>query len=246
MDLATLLSGGFVLWAVGLFALGVSPQSPQSLPDSTLPVELLGVMLDAAEPSNSACLLRCTDSNDTQGTSLFGPGQDACDLVEVREVLQDTVVIRNLATHRLELLTFRRTNASPSEPASTTARPIPAPLVLRKAPNVVTVTLRKDLVDHYLSNPSDLLSSALATPHYRDDGNGRRTIDGFEIGSIKEASVVEQLGLQNGDVVLEFNGDKLDSLASVTRLFGEARVMAQAKMTVLRNGQTMTFVFDVK
>jgi type II secretory pathway component PulC len=246
MDLVTLFSGGSVVWAVGLFALGVSAQSPQPLPNSTQPVELLGVMVDADAPSHSACLLRCTDSNDRKGTSLYAPGQDACNLVEVKEVLQDAVVIRNLATHRLELLTFQRTNALPSEPSSRTTRPIPAPSVLRTSPNVVTIMLRKDLVDDYLSNPSDVLASALATPHYRDDGNGRRTIDGFEIGSIKEASVVEQLGLQNGDVILEFNGNKLDNLASVVRLLGEVGGMAQATMTVWRNGQTMTFVFDTR
>jgi type II secretory pathway component PulC len=101
-------------------------------------------------------------------------------------------------------------------------------------------------VDRYLANLPDLLNSATATPRYRDMPDGRRAIDGFEIGQIRKASVVEQLGLQEGDVILEVNGQALDGLATVMKLFGEFQAAPQATVTILRNGRRMTIVFRTK
>jgi membrane-associated protease RseP (regulator of RpoE activity) len=104
----------------------------------------------------------------------------------------------------------------------------------------------RDALNRSLANLPELLTSAVATPHFREVGNGQSIIEGFELDSIKAASAVDQLGLQNGDVVMEVNGDKLVSAASVLRLFGQAQAMSQAKLTVLRNGQRMTIVVNVK
>jgi len=129
-------------------------------------------------------------------------------------------------------------------PAQTLLSP-PLP-VLRRSSDVVTIELAEESVRHYLANLPELLSSARATPRYRDTGIGQRTIGGFEINQIKTAGVVEQMGLKNADVILELNGQPLDSLASVMRLFGQAQGMTQSRMTVLRNGQRLTFVLNRK
>jgi general secretion pathway protein C len=248
MPVATCFSGGLAVWAVFLSGIGAAPPSPQPPTESALPIRLLGAIMDTAAPSRSACLVRCNYPGEAQqGTSLLSPGERACDIAEIEEVHQDAVVIKNLLTNRLELLTFANTRAAPSESASTRTEPPPAALrVLSKAPDLVSVELPKATVDHCLANLPDLLNSALATPRYQDPGNGRPTMEGFEISRIKEASIVERLGIRNGDVLLEVNGDKLNSLAAVMRLVGQVQGMAQAKLTVLRNGQRMTFVVNMK
>ena len=43
-------------------------------------------------------------------------------------------------------------------------------------------------------------------------------------------------------MLLEFNGTKLNSLTSVIGLIAEAQIVTQARLTVLRNGQRVTFV----
>lgn len=248
MDVTMGFGGSLVAWAASLVVLASPHQSPQPLPDSALPLKLLAVWVDTAAPSKSACLIRCTYPIERVGT--FGPGQHACDLAEVKEVREDAVVINNLLANRLELLRFQKTqqpqtNTQPSTNAELppNTQPPPPPPLLKESSNTVTVELSKDSVDRYLENLPSLLDSAFATPRYREAENGQRSIEGFEVSRIRKASVVEQLGLQNGDVILELNGQKLDSLASVIQLFSQARNMPQAKMTVLRNGQRMTFVF---
>lgn len=49
-------------------------------------------------------------------------GERTCDVAEITEILQETVVIKNLLTNRLELLTFPRTGAAPHKTASAGGR----------------------------------------------------------------------------------------------------------------------------
>jgi len=104
----------------------------------------------------------------------------------------------------------------------------------------------KASVNHYLVNLPELMNSARATPRFHDAANGQRVMEGFEVGQIKEGSVVEKLGLKNGDVIFEVNGQALDSLATVVRLFSEAQSLPQATLGVLRGGRRMTFVFNAR
>ena len=237
-------------WALCLFALGAPRQAPQPLPRTALPLTLLGVIVDATEPSNSICLIRC--AYPMQRVRTFGPGENACDVAEVKEVRADAVVIRNLFANRPELLPLQEAKPPATAPAPTDAKdsaqalPVPPPPVLTRSSGVVTIELPEESVAHYLANLPDLLGSARATPRYRNTGFGQQTVEGFEIDQIKTGGVVEQMGLKNGDVILELNGQPLDSLASAIRLFGEAQGMTQSRMTVLRNGQPMTFVLNRK
>ena len=230
------------MWIVGVLLAGAALQPQPSLPRTALPLALTGVAVDAAVPARSICLVRCPSSTQNQGTSIAGPGEHACDLAEIREIRDDAVVIRNLTTDRLELLPLQ----DKSEPAapSPSANAASAPATGESA-DQLTVTLGRESVDHYLVNLSELLAAALATPHYASAG-GPATMDGFELGSIKAGSIVEQLGFRNGDVILEVNGDKLDSLETVIGLLGQARSLTQAKVIVARGGRRMTFVFNTQ
>lgn len=242
--------GSLAAWAVCLLALGAPRQAPPPLPRTALPLTLVGVIVDAADPSHSLCLIRC--AYPLQRVHTFGPGQNACDMAEVQEVRSDAVVIRNLLANRSELLSLQdaKPPATPSAPADAAdaerPSPAPPPPVVRASSDVVTIEVPEASVAHYLANLPELLRSARATPRYRDAEFGRRVIDGFEIDQIKAAGVVEQMGLKNGDVVLDLNGQPLDSLESAIRLFGQAQGMTQSKMTVLRNGQRMTFLLNRK
>lgn len=250
MGVTTGFGGGVVAWALCLATLGDPRQSPRPLPRTALPLTLVGVIVDAADPSGSLCLIRCTYP--LQRARTFGPGENACDVAAIEEVRADAVVIRNLLANRSELLSLQEAKPASAAPVpageADAARSSPAPLppVVRAAPDVVTIEVPEASVTHYLANLPELLRSARASPRYRDAEFGRRVIDGFEIDQIKPAGVVEQMGLKNGDVVLDLNGQPLNSLESAVRLLGQAQGMAQSRMTVLRNGQRMTFVLNRK
>jgi general secretion pathway protein C len=238
----TALGASLAVLAVGVLAVGVPQQRTETLPLSALPLELTGVMVDQDAPAKSACLIRCGDPAGKRG--LFFAGQNACGVAEITEIREDGVVLRNLQAHRSEFLTFSGNKRAAVEP-----RPTPAPAVapaVASSSDVVAVSLAKDTVDHYLNNLSELLDAASATPRYREMPNGQRAIDGYEIGRMRDGSVVGQVGLRNGDVILDVNGQRLDSLATVLGLVSQIQTMPQATVTVLRNGQRMTLVIKMK
>ena len=94
-------------------------------------------------------------------------GELACDLAEIVEIRLDAVVVKNQLTNRLELLPL------PAPPLRADARtqaaaPVPEPEVVRASPEFVSVEVPKASVDHYLLNLTDLLSSAQATPRFKN------------------------------------------------------------------------------
>ena len=215
-----------------------------ALPSSQLPLALVGVAVNGAIPAQSVSMIRCTYPATDAAALMYRIGQRACDVAEVKDIRQDGVVIRNLVTNRLERLPLHNLGVAPIAAAAVAATP-PVPVV-RKSATGMTVDVPKAAVDHYLLNLTELLTAALATPHFAETASGSRVMDGFQLGEIKAGSVIEQLGLKNGDVITEVNGEKLDSMAAVMRLAGQAQTMTQAKMVVLRAGKPMTFVFNTK
>jgi len=234
-----------VVVAVSAASVAAAGQSAAPLPDSTLPIRLVGVALDRTRPGNSLSFIHCRSNGAEEGAAeAFRTGEIACNVAEIREIRERAAVIMNLTTDRLELLPLggEATSAVAQPPA---ADPTPAPAVVTPSKGLVTVDLRKDLVDHYLANMDEVLSSALATP-YRGSTGAVGTIEGFELGQIKTGGAAERLGFQNGDVIVEVNGVKLDSLDAVLRLMSQGPRAKQVQMSVLRNGQPLTFVFNTK
>jgi hypothetical protein len=229
---------GFSRWVAGLLFLALPRPAPPALPFSALPLDLVGVIVDTTAPSSSVCLIRRTYPSKRNG--IFRPGQKAFDFAAIEDIRRDGVVLHNLVTNRSEFLTF------PGDRPAIKTDPPPPPPVLAKSPNLVKVELPRETVNHYLKNLPSLLDSAFAAPRYRQGKNGQRSIAGFEISRIKEGGIVDQLGIRNGDVVLDVNGEPLDSLATVMRLLGRIQDMPQSNMTVLRNEQKMNFVFNRK
>lgn len=56
---------------------------------------------------------------------------------------------------------------------------------------------------------------------------------------VVNASPADRAGLREGDVILEFNGQKIDAKHTLSQLLGERQVGETVRMKVLRKGQTL-------
>ena len=227
--------------AVASMAAGAQvPASSAPLQPSALPLQLTGILFDQNQPAASACLIRCIAQPRRQG--IFTVGERACDVAEVREVRQDTVVIENLEAKRLELLAFPGV-------APPFAVPPPVGEPVQEAappPEPVEVALPREAVQAAIANLPELLNSAFAAPRYREDVGGQRVIDGFVVTQVRPSGAAERLGLRTGDVILDVNGQTLDGMPTVMRLFGQLQSTPQVTVTVLRDGRRMSVVFNTK
>lgn len=221
----------------------VTPQAVPPPPVSQLPLSLVGVFVEAESPRDSKCLVRCpgqTAGADAEAT-LFGLGDKVCGVAELTEISTNGIVFKNLVTARTERLPLKTSGAPATMP--TVAATPSAPTIVSATAGRTTVEVPQTTVQHYLLNLQELLTSALAVPHYREGGNGQQIMDGFELREIKAGSVVEQVGLRNGDVLSEVNGEKLDGLPAVLRLAAQVQNVPQNTLIVLRASKPMTFIF---
>lgn len=67
-------------------------------------------------------------------------------------------------------------------------------------------------------------------------GFGLREVRGVAVEKVIENSPAARGGLQNGDVIVRFNGEEVTSTRKLTRLINEVAPDHQAKLTVLRGG----------
>jgi general secretion pathway protein C len=109
----------------------------------------------------------------------------------------------------------------------------------------VSVDLPKALVQRHLANLSEVLASAVAVPHFVDAAGGRR-MDGFQITQVKPGGIAEQVGLRDGDVVVDVDGQPLDSMAAAMLLVARAPSLTNARLSVSRGGTIVNFVVSVK
>jgi serine protease Do len=65
---------------------------------------------------------------------------------------------------------------------------------------------------------------------------GLREVRGVAVEKVTENSPAAAAGIQNGDVIVRFNGEEITSVRKLTRLVGEVAPDHQAKVTVLRGG----------
>lgn len=72
-----------------------------------------------------------------------------------------------------------------------------------------------------------------------------KNIRGALVASITKGGPAEKAGLQPGDVILEFNGQKLDGMRQLPRLVAEAEIGTTAPITYWRDGKTMTAKVEV-
>jgi type II secretory pathway component PulC len=221
-------------------------QAPGLPPRTSLPMVLTGIMADSADPTRSACLIRCLQPVERKSASLLAVGERACDFAEVMQIRPDVVVIRNLQADRLESMVLP--NAAGAEAPSPASKDAPQDRVVvdSREPGVVTVDVPKASVEHYLVNLTDLLASAQAVPRVRAAPGGRQIIDGFELRQVRAGSVIEKVGLKDGDLLVEVNGEPLDGPPAVLRLFSQAQATGQARLTVLRGGERLTFVLRTR
>jgi len=96
----------------------------------------------------------------------------------------------------------------------------------------------RGMVDSARGNMGALLQSARMIPHME---NGQTT--GFRLVGMQRGSLLEQLGLRLGDVVVEINQVKLDSPEKALQIFQQVREANNISLGLIRNGQPQTFEY---
>ena len=187
-------------------------QLQEQLEKSRLPVTLLGTFA-SSDPALSRATLMDKEKSETLVVAI---GDQIKNTAEVQRIERRRVVlIENGAPRELTIgedelgsPTIQRAS-NPRMAARRAARPAPR----ATAP---AVPISRETIDQSLQNPSELLTQARVLPKFE---NGQMV--GLQVNGIKPGSLFEELGIQEGDVITEFNGIAISSPDESARIFSE-------------------------
>lgn len=86
-----------------------------------------------------------------------------------------------------------------------------------------------------------LMSQAVIRPYFVEGAQ-----QGFIVSNIVPGSVYQKLGLQNGDVVVDVNNEKLDSPDDILQLMNVMQAGGSVSVNLMRNGkkETVNYSFN--
>ena len=184
----------------------------QELEKSRLPVTLLGTFA-SSDPALSRATLMDKEKNETL---VVGIGDQIKNTAEVQRIERRRVVlIENGAPRELTI-----GDGETGPPAIQRAKP-------RTAARRAARPIARETIDQSLQNPSELLSQARVLPKFE---NGQMV--GLQVNGIKPGSLFEELGIQEGDVITEFNGISISSPDESARIFSELASAEQFNVVV--------------
>jgi general secretion pathway protein C len=128
-------------------------------------------------------------------------------------------------------------------PAVSTQQPLPA------APGIVAVAhqgagsyiIDQRALNAALDNPSQAMTDARLLPSQKD---GR--VEGFRASEVKPGGVFAMIGIRNGDVIQRLNDLPMDSPDKALQSFVALKGQNRLKLDVIRDGQPVTFNYDIR
>lgn len=209
----------------------VTAGSSSNLPLTALNLVLTGVM---ASGQNGFALI----SVDGAVELPYGIGQDVTGGAKLHAVYGDRVVLRRGGT--LETLPLKENDAklAPGSIVSgTPVPPSPGNIVRAQGPNSFAVA--REGINRQLQTP-EFLSQAQMVPN----AGG-----GFLVRQIQAGSLYERLGLRAGDVIRSVNGQPINNIDEVMRLYqqlGGLDTVGQLSVEVSRAGKPETLNYQLQ
>lgn len=205
-----------------------SAPRPVEAPDTNLNFILRGVVFsDDQTVAHAIIAAGSNESQYTVGAKL--PGN-----VELKEIHADRVVL--LHNGRYETLRLPREEdlAGTSAPLRQPT-PAPAPISPSTFPNL------QEIREELLQNPQSFMDLMQVSPVNQDGA-----FMGFRVAPGRKRMMLQQLGLQEGDIITSVNGINLDDPAKGLEVLTNLRTADTVAVTVLRQGNEESLTLQVK
>lgn len=233
-----------------------APQPPPEVPLTPLQVKLMGTI--AGTRARDAAIIEAPGQPGGQAIYQLGDTIQQATLVEIRP---DCVVFERAKKQR-ETVCFQQDSApsttpqtsqsvAPAQPqrtaaAPSTAMPLPTPSRAGEAGGVVQVDpstwrLSRSLLLEHFANVGSLSSQANITPYFLQ---GQQ--QGFRLSQLKPNSVLQQIGLTEGDVLQKVNGLDIHSPQEALQAYQQLQSENTVRVNILRNNRPTTLTYELR
>jgi len=159
---------------------------------------------------------------------------DRLEEARITRILRNNVIIQRDNQEQMLSIDYSarnlmQTKVSPAEQSAA-----------EEAPDTMYVDIDKDFVQKSLSNLQGFMQQAQIVPYMQD---GRPA--GYQLKNIQPGSAFDKLGLQDGDVIVSLNGDRIESPNQLMAFREELTNTDQASLQILRNGNTVDIEYSL-
>ncbi|MGH7907624.1 MAG: type II secretion system protein GspC [Candidatus Binataceae bacterium] len=185
------------------------------------------------------------EDQQTGTQALYRPGDIIPNAGRVTEIRRSSIIIdRNgkLVTLKMpeSLLGASASSSSRAGPNTFSARTSgPAGGISQVSPDRYVIS--RTSVDQNLQNMAQLFTQIRAVPNL-DNGQ----TNGFRLSEIQPGSVFQQIGLHDGDVLVNVNGQELNDPARALQIFSQLRDSNSISLEVLRNGHPIALNYKIR
>lgn len=222
-----------------------SEEDLQNLPESTLPLKLLGTVVQS-QGKRSFAIIQDTGTRDQQihfvgdeireGTTISSVTRNRVVLLrngreEILEMEEDQSTASRAGVDRLRPTRAARTRTAPASEESVTVRKV--------GDNSFVMDRRE--VEGVLQDFNKLLTQIRVVPHFAD---GKP--DGFKIFNIRPGSLFASLGMVNGDIIKRVNGLEITGPEQALQMFQQLRDESQVTVDLERFRKNLTLQYEIR
>lgn len=197
----------------------------EALEPTSLKIALLGTV--TGNQQNSFAVIEETHKK-TQGLYRVG---DSVENATLKMILRGKVILR--VGDRDEILIMEEPSSSKTEKRGRAATP---PVKAERS-----ITVRLSDLEKPLQDINQLMSNVRISPHFKDG-----VADGLVITHIRAGSVFRRLGLRNGDILQEINGNPIENPDHIFSLYNDLKSGSPVSIQIKRRGQQRTLNYRFK
>ena len=171
--------------------------------------------------------------------NIYHLGETLAPGVVIEEIARKMVVLMDRGVKRELLLKEARGTSKTTRPARTSSRGESRQGIVALDENRWQIS--KSLVENARENLNSLLQTARVVPEL-ENGN---TI-GFRLVEMKKGSLLDQIGLRVGDLLVEINQVELNSPEKALQIFQQVREANNITVGLIRNGLPQTFEYSLE
>jgi len=213
---------------------------------TSLSLQLLATM-ESDDPAWSMATIRDIDSNSLApytANEQIRPG------VSLLSVERGRVVILNQGRREFitlgaepakKLVAKKPTTKKPSTKKPSKSAAIDGAEDAINCSNENACTIDRKFVEKLLANPRQLMSQARMMPVTQDGETA-----GFRVSRVKAGSLATMIGLKNGDILSEVNGQKLGSIDDAMAMYAKLRRANHLSVVIQRGGAVVTKEISIK
>lgn len=155
---------------------------------------------------------------------------DTIQNAEIKVIYREKIVLR--VNGKDEILEMEKVSSSDRKPSSQD---------IKQRASTTNINVKRSKIEAASQNINELMKQVNIRPYF-EKGKPR----GLMLSRIRPHSIFQELGLKNGDVITGVNGEPIDTVDNVLKLYKRLKTSNNAKLDIKRRGRNQSITYTIE